>query len=75
MEWIKASASGVQGNCVEVALEPVHGSVMVRDSKDPDGPVLAFTPLEWLAFLAGAKAGEFELRQMLAAHRAGQAVK
>jgi hypothetical protein len=45
--------------------------VAVRDSKDPDGPVLEFTPLEWLCFLAGAKAGEFDLRQMLNAQQSG----
>lgn len=35
------------------------GGVGVRHSKDPDGPVLQFTKEEWYAFLAGAKAGEF----------------
>jgi hypothetical protein len=35
--------------------------VQVRDSKDPDGPVLAFTRREWEAFLAGCKDGEFDL--------------
>lgn len=50
------SGSGA-GNCVEVAVgtENVH----VRDSKDPDGPVLKFTSGEWTAFLAGVNAGEF----------------
>lgn len=54
-----ASASATNGCCVAVgACE--HG-VLVRDSKDPDGPVLSFTRAEWSAFLAGAKAGEFDL--------------
>lgn len=44
-------------NCVEVAFGPAH--VFVRDSKDPDGPMLTFTPDEWTAFLAGVNAGEF----------------
>jgi hypothetical protein len=30
------------------------------DSKDPDGPVLMYTPSEWHAFLDGAKKGEFD---------------
>ena len=34
--------------------------VLVRDSKNPDGPVLTFTPDEWQAFLTGAQAGEFD---------------
>jgi hypothetical protein len=56
--WRKAVASG-GGGCVEVAL--VAGGVAVRDSKDPDGPVLHYTDLEWRAFLHGAKNGEFDL--------------
>jgi hypothetical protein len=36
--------------------------VFVRDSKDPDGPVLTFNAREWEAFIAGAKAGEFDPR-------------
>jgi hypothetical protein len=32
----------------------------IRDSKNPQGPVLRFTPGEWDAFLAGALAGEFD---------------
>ena len=45
--------------CVEVAIA---GDVIgLRDSKDRGrGPVLAFTPEEWAAFLGGAKAGEFD---------------
>jgi hypothetical protein len=33
---------------------------LVRDSKDPDGPKLAFTTAEWDAFTAGVKDGEFD---------------
>jgi hypothetical protein len=32
----------------------------MRDSKDPDGPVLMYTPAEWHAFLDGVKKGEFD---------------
>ena len=60
--WRKSSYSGTNGgNCVEVA-QNLPGAVAVRDSKDPDGPKLAFGPDEWLAFTAGVKAGEFDLR-------------
>jgi hypothetical protein len=45
---------------VEVARN-LPGAVAVRDSKDPDGPRLAFAPEEWTAFTAGVKAGDFEL--------------
>jgi Domain of unknown function (DUF397) len=45
-------------NCVEVA--DLGEQIAVRQSKDPDGPVLHFTRGEMLAFLRGAKAGEFD---------------
>jgi len=32
----------------------------MRDSKDPDGPKLVFTPAEWAAFVAGVRDGEFD---------------
>jgi len=34
-------------------------SVQVKDSKNPDGPVLTFTRDEWLAFIRGAANDEF----------------
>nr|MDT0657609.1 DUF397 domain-containing protein [Micromonospora sp. DSM 115978] len=46
----KSSRSGGSGECVEVAAVP--GVVRVRDSKDPAGPVLAFSPTAWRAFAA-----------------------
>ena len=46
--WRKASASST-GNCVEVAVN-LPGVVAVRDSKDPAGPALTFTPDAWRAF-------------------------
>lgn len=56
--WVKASRSHGNGNCVEVAA--VVGGVEVRDSKDPEGPVLRFTTAEWLAFADGMDKGEFD---------------
>jgi hypothetical protein len=56
----KSSHSGaVNNNCVEVGF--VTTEVLMRDSKDPNGPVLHFTPDEWRAFIAGVKDGEFDL--------------
>ena len=59
LSWIKSSLSFSNGNCVEVASLP-DGGIGVRDSKDPSGPVLQFTPGEWHAFLGGARNGEFD---------------
>jgi len=46
--WRTSSYSG-SGNCVEVAVVPL--SFAVRDSKDPAGAVLVFSPAAWQAFL------------------------
>ncbi len=54
MNWRKSSYSTSQDECVEVATLP-DGGRAVRDSKNPDGPVLRFTAEEWRAFLARAK--------------------
>jgi uncharacterized protein DUF397 len=53
--WRKASHSGGDGgNCVEVTRTPA-AAVAVRDSKDPDGPRLAFAPADWRAFIGHLK--------------------
>jgi hypothetical protein len=49
--WRKAARSNNGGNCVEVA-QNLTGIVAVRDSKDPEGPVLIFTSADWEAFTA-----------------------
>jgi hypothetical protein len=57
--WIKARASQGQGQCAEAKDLP-GGKVALRQSTDPTGPALLFTRGEFSAFLAGAKAGEFD---------------
>ena len=60
-EWRKASYSGTNGgNCVEVAGN-LPAVVAVRDSKDPQGPALAFTPAAWETFTRRIKAGDLDL--------------
>jgi hypothetical protein len=54
--WRKSSYSAANGgDCIEIANAP--GTVLVRDSKHPDGPRLAFRPRAWEAFAATLKAG------------------
>jgi hypothetical protein len=59
LTWRKSSYSNGQANCVEVA--DAGPDVAVRDSKDPDGPVLLCTRAGMAAFVAGVKNGEFDL--------------
>jgi hypothetical protein len=54
--WRKSSRSNDVGACVEVATN-LPGIVAIRDSKDPDGPVLVLTRAEWSAFLASVRDG------------------
>jgi hypothetical protein len=55
--WRKSSHSGGNGgDCVEVAAA-LPAAIAVRDSKDPDGPRLIFTPAAWAAFTAAIRAG------------------
>ena len=57
LSWIKAQASSATG-CVEIAS--VVDKIAMRDSKDPDGPILVYTPTEFIAFLKGARKREFD---------------
>ena len=59
LTWRKSMASNPSGACVEVAKLP-DGEIAVRNSRHPSGPALIYTRAEVAAFLAGAKAGEFD---------------
>ncbi|MET8159408.1 DUF397 domain-containing protein [Sphaerisporangium sp. NPDC005289] len=57
-KWRKSSrSSGDGGQCVEVASN-LPGVIAVRDSKNPDGPVLVVSPREWQLFLRGTETQE-----------------
>ncbi|MGW7752390.1 DUF397 domain-containing protein [Streptomyces violaceusniger] len=51
LEFRKSSFSTGDRECVEVATN-VPDMVVIRDSKDPDGRILRFTPAAWVAFQA-----------------------
>ncbi|NEW74955.1 DUF397 domain-containing protein [Streptomyces rhizosphaericus] len=48
-EFRKSSFSTGDRECVEVATN-MPNAVAVRDSKDPEGRILRFTPAAWAAF-------------------------
>ncbi|MGW3285730.1 DUF397 domain-containing protein [Streptomyces sp. NPDC001002] len=51
LAWFKSSYSSDEGgNCLEIAADPA--AVHIRDSKNPDGPVLTLSPGTWSEFLA-----------------------
>ncbi|MDH6112152.1 hypothetical protein P3T36_006821 [Kitasatospora sp. MAP12-15] len=56
-QWRKSSYSGgSNGSCVEVDdANPGR----VRDSKDPHGPTLTFTPTAWQTFITSVRTGDF----------------
>jgi hypothetical protein len=54
--WRKSTRSS-SGNCVEIAVSAETGAVLMRDSRNPDGPVLEFEPAVFGAFLADLKDG------------------
>ncbi|RBQ14014.1 DUF397 domain-containing protein [Spongiactinospora rosea] len=58
LTWRKSSYSTNGGDCIEIATSAP--SVFVRDSKNPEGGILAFGQDEWRTFLARIKAGEIE---------------
>ncbi|RKN43849.1 DUF397 domain-containing protein [Streptomyces hoynatensis] len=55
--WRKPWSGTNGGNCVE-AMKLADGRVALRQSTDPDGPALIYTPHEIRAFILGAKRGE-----------------
>jgi len=55
VRWLRSSYSTGANNCVETARPsagPWAGLLTVRDSKNPDGPALLFSPESWAGFTA-----------------------
>ena len=56
--WRKSSYSGGNGgDCIEVATTTETACVLVRDTKDRQGPVLAFSPQTWRQFASQVRVG------------------
>lgn len=53
--------STFSGNCGCIEVKSTDGTIYVRDSKSPDTAPLAFTRVEWQAFLDGVRNNEFDL--------------
>ncbi|MEU6964167.1 DUF397 domain-containing protein [Streptomyces chrestomyceticus] len=55
--WVKSSYSGNGGQCIEAAtnLAASRGVVPVRDSKDPNGPVLMLYPAAFAGLVEFAR--------------------
>jgi len=62
LSWVKSSLSYHNGSCVEVAGLS-DDVINVRNSRDPHGAVLRFTPAEWDAFIGGVRLGEFDRKR------------
>jgi hypothetical protein len=60
LPWRKSRRSNPSGNCVEMAPLPGNTGFAVRNSRHPEGPVLIYTKDEIVAFLHGAKDGDFD---------------
>ncbi|MCP2257247.1 protein of unknown function (DUF397) [Streptoalloteichus tenebrarius] len=59
--WRKSSRSANHGGqCVEVAGNR-DGIAALRDSKNPTGPALVFTPATFTAFVESVKSGRLDL--------------
>jgi hypothetical protein len=77
LEWRTSRRSGAHSHCVQVATATATGEVgqgngrllVMRDSKDTAGPVLAVAPAEWTTFTRRIKEGRF--RPLRALRRSG----
>ena len=58
LEWRKARRSANNGACVELA--PAAGQILIRDSKDQNGPVMGYSEYSWRRFVTVAKTGRFD---------------
>jgi hypothetical protein len=60
-DWRKALRSMSNGACVEVAS--ATKSIVIRDSMDPNGPVLRYPTNSWNSYISAARAGGLDIRR------------
>ncbi|WP_281369129.1 DUF397 domain-containing protein [Phytohabitans rumicis] len=58
MHWRKSTRSAGNGQCVEIAT--MSDGIAMRDSKDPEGPILQFRAATWRDFVDSLRAGNFD---------------
>lgn len=59
LQFHRSSRCSEGGGCVEVARTST--AAYVRDGKRSDSPVLMYSADAWTRFVAGVKAGEFDV--------------
>lgn len=59
LDWRKARHSMGNGDCVEIA--PTNKRILLRDSKDPNGPILECPSSSWLRFTMKVKNGGYDI--------------
>jgi hypothetical protein len=59
LKWRKAKRSKANGACAEVAS--AAGTIIIRDSKDPQGAALYYSPESWRSFIGETRMGHFDM--------------
>lgn len=70
-EWLAFQPSSYTGggsNCLEAA--PYKDGVVIRDSKDPLGPTIEFTHVQWARFVAETRQSRAAKRELPSANGA-----